>query len=63
MIIQCPYCQTEFEHSGRVELQHCPGCGTQLICGNIAASIETGMSRFLKGVRNAFRTQQRGITW
>jgi uncharacterized Zn-finger protein len=32
--IRCPYCGTEFEHNGEVELQKCPGCGAELLCGN-----------------------------
>jgi DNA-directed RNA polymerase subunit RPC12/RpoP len=32
--IICPYCSTEFEHNGKVELQKCPGCGAELLCGD-----------------------------
>lgn len=30
-IITCRYCGTKFPHSGRVELQVCPGCGAKLL--------------------------------
>lgn len=31
MAIICPYCDTEFRHNGKEELQECPGCHAKLI--------------------------------
>lgn len=29
--IRCPYCEREFKHNGKLELQQCPDCGAKLV--------------------------------
>jgi predicted Zn-ribbon and HTH transcriptional regulator len=31
-IVRCPYCGTKFKHTGKIELQKCPKCKSELLC-------------------------------
>lgn len=61
-IITCRYCGTKFPHSGKVELQVCPGCGAKLLIDPPGEEVpREELTKFALKLVAAMRGQAAGV--